>query len=190
MLLGSCSVSSQVNKSKRSFIGDYKRLKEKKDNGTFTTSLDYQGYKATTLESENGPSKLPWIEIIFKNPTDSSIAIEFPFNWHEKFIKEPVYFRFDYKVSENQRAELFYPDKKDTANNFIRSPQYVYLNPNESLSFGAFIYNPILESKSKKELTFSLWFRYITLRKAKKITSDKAKEFKKYRTKPITVLIE
>jgi hypothetical protein len=211
MILGSCSVSSQVNKPKRSFIGGYNPLNEK-GKGMFTVSLDYKGYRETHWNNSNSsvyfrdtvaqhgdtmvfppqqrflPNQLPWVEITFKNPTDSSIVIEFPFNWHERFIKNPIYFEFDHNISENERAELFYPDRKDTANNFIRSPQYVYLSPNESLSFGVFIYNPILESKSEKELTFSLWFRYIALRKARKITSDKNNEFIQYKTKPITVL--
>lgn len=189
ILLGSCLVSSQVNKPKRSFIGNYKPLTEK-NNGTFTTSLSYKGYKATTLKGENVPNELPWIEITFKNPTDSSIVIEFPFNWHKEFIRDTIYFKFNHKVTETYYVELFYPNKKDTANNFIRSPQYVYLNPQESLSIGAFIYNPILENKSKEELTFSLWFRYLPLLKVKKITSEKANEFIQYKTEPITILIK
>ena len=122
ILFNSCSVSSQVNEPKKSFFGDYKTLEINKDK-LFTATLNYKGYKKTKLDKEGTPSELPWVEIVFSNTSDSLIVLEFPFNWHPEFIKDPIYFRFKQEVSDNYKAELFYPNSADTAANFIRSPQ-------------------------------------------------------------------
>jgi hypothetical protein len=182
----SCSVSSQVNKPKRSFYGDYNPTA---DNETekFSAEISYKGEQETNLEIDTIPSKLPLVEMTFKNTTDCVVVIGFPFNWHEEFIKKPVYFRFDQLVSKNHWAELFYPSKSDSLEGFVRSSQYVFLKPKESLSFEAFVFKSNLNDESNKAAEFSLWFKYSTMQRAKKMTTTEIQEFKTYRTKPISL---
>jgi len=182
----SCSVSSQVNKPKRSFYGDYQEITGN-ESKNFSAEINYKGVKQTNFEIDSLPSKLPLVELTFKNTTDSLVVIGFPFNWHEEFIKNPVYFKFDQLVSKNHWAELFYPTKTDSLKGFVRSPQYVFLNPKESLSFEVFILKPNLYAESNGTDKFSLWFKYTTLQRVKKMTAVEIQDFKDYRTKPISL---
>lgn len=183
--------SRKVDIPTRSFYGIYKPTVKVESIGKFSAGLYFKGIENTKFDIDTLPSELPLVNVLFENSTDSVVVLEFPFNWDERFInkEKTVCLWFDNSVSEELWSELFYPSKSDTLNGFIYHPRFVFLNPKESLSFDAFVFNPIFYKGYNEITQVSLYFKYTTLKKIKKMRTRNVQDLKLYKMKPITVLL-
>ncbi len=88
LFLCSCVSNRKLAESELSFIGDYSDL-EIESKMIFNVDIIYEG-EYYSLEND----RFPMLKITFNNYSVDDIVMDFPFNWYEEFINDPVLFEF------------------------------------------------------------------------------------------------
>lgn len=88
ILFCSCVINRKLDKSELSFMGVYSNLKIN-SNEIFEVDIVYAG-DYYLFENDS----LPIFKIAFNNYSSGDIVMDFPFNWYDEFINDPVLLEF------------------------------------------------------------------------------------------------